>query len=357
MKKYILVPRMHPEVNTILRESHEEFLSTITSFNPFENAHQDFPLNASESRMFYEHMKGLIAESAKNPKQYDEFSEQKNLLVSAKASGGSGVLAKIESQSSQSLSSDEEEALQGFALGLDLDEKTSHTDTDERTDRSDKNLALSLQKTLILAVIQEEQDLELHRITNLIAAKEHTVDGLLKNPQENMLQEVDIMQEEHFDSLEKEQVNMQKSIAFTPLKNASSPNIFPESLKKQAVKSIDTHKGVPHSQGIIYSTGWQKIFFPELYFLGNENIFVVNDVQMQDDLLSLAKAQPEDTVYCADIQQLPSSEWAQWQEFAKKKEQTFSLLTVATHVLFNEYGFSNENNIEGDCIFLLSQDL
>ncbi len=291
----------------------EDFAMDFSYFNPF-NPHQDknswqadppFPLSKNDASHFLEEMARLIADN-----NYD-FNTEK--ILASQTGNLKSTFENIANSPQAKLSSSELQDIEAFVSGKPIHFK------EEKQNFQEEDLILK-QKILLLAKVQEEQDLELYVLEKSIAKKDDQIKELINNPLENKLTKR----------------NLEIELTEISLKDQEIIKINPQKLNK---KDLLFHQYCQDDiLKIQFSANWKKILWTQLSFMESYPIFIVNDREMGQNLFELTSN--KDCIFVNDLRgNLPKSlaenqEILNFQSICIKNELDFSLLTIPRKVLY-----------------------
>lgn len=259
--------------------------------------------------------------------------------------------------SEKKINKDEEFALDNFAKGS-FEEKTSGNTKleDEKIEQKEilkqKEVLKQAQTLLILAWLQEEQDMDLFVIQQKIQEKDQVIKSLLSNPYEKQLLESEMSHEElfqelHADFLEKEE-DIKASFSFNVLK------------EKQIVESkiLSYEWSKEDFDGFEFSTDWKKVFLAQLYFIPQDVIFVVNDSSMRNDLLNIAMDNKGEVLFDEDITMgnYEQKEILMLQKMCFQNNLSYSFLSCPFEIIFKKNQLLSAKYNSKKISFVLKRD-
>ncbi len=331
---FILVPRMHKNTadtfaleNTVFQKnsktkqkgesenSNENASATpLSYFNPFESnipkandseqEHRDacmctqypFPLEEEIARQYFEDLKKISLD-------YTVDIQNQHMLQHTDSTQESQDLQGANTNiSAKHVTNEEEHALRNFEQEINtpkedriplktpkLQYEADMPHNANKTKSSKEEERTQLQKTLILAYLQEEQDIELFKIQKTIAEKETNIKNLLKDPYEHKF----LVSQDITDT-----VNEYSSEAEEKIKRSFAFNVLKE---KPTKKHILADAAIGDIESIEFANPWEKIFWAQLHFTPINAIFIANDAKMREDLLELAHQNPSGVTFKKDI--------------------------------------------------------
>lgn len=321
----------------------------------------DFPLDKNQALQYLEDFrKNSLEGGQKIQNKFQSYSVNNGINAS-----------HLRGLSGNKFNQEEEFALDNFVKGVYEQEKTLFNENREhkqinlkktehkKIEESEIEQAQILKQTqilLILAWLQEEQDMDLFVIQQKISQKDLVIKSLLSDPYEKKFLESELSpmsnaefyKDLHKDLLEKEE-EIKASFSFNVLKE-----------KKTTEKQILSYEWSNEDfNSIEFSTNWKKVFLAQLYFMPQNVIFVVNDWLMRDELLDIATDNKNQVQFDNDInlENYEEKEFVALQKMCSQNHLSYSFLMCPVEIIFKEKNQYFMSKYKGKKIaFLLKRD-